>query len=46
MVVYPAFFALAGGSRGRPRLRLLWWILSAMILLAASARFVNWHWVA
>lgn len=46
IVVYPAYFALAEGSRGRPRLRLLWWIVSAMILLAASARFVNWHWVA
>ena len=46
MVVYPAYFALAEGSRGRPRQRLLWWIVSAMILAAASARFVNWHWVA
>jgi hypothetical protein len=46
MVVYPVYFALAEGSRGRPRLRLLWWIVSAMILFAASARFVNWQWVA
>jgi hypothetical protein len=46
MVVYPVYFALAEGSRGRPRLRLLWWIISAILLAAASARFVNWHWVA
>ena len=46
MVVYPAYFALAEGSHGRPRLRLLWWIVSAILLLAASARFVNWQWVA
>jgi hypothetical protein len=46
MVVYPAYYALAEGSRGRPRLRLLWWILSGLLLLAAAARFVNWNWVA
>ena len=46
MVVYPVYFALAEGSRGRPRLRLAWWILSGALLLAAAARFVNWHWVA
>jgi hypothetical protein len=46
MVVYPAYFALAEGSRGRPRLRLAWWIMSGALLLAAAARFVNWHWVA
>ena len=46
MVVYPVYFALAEGSRGRPRLRLGWWIVSAALLLAAAARFVNWHWVA
>jgi hypothetical protein len=46
MVVYPVYFALAEGSRGRPRLRLGWWIVSAGLLLAAAARFVNWHWVA
>lgn len=46
MVVYPVYFALAEGSRGRPRLRLLWWIGSGVLLLAAAARFVNWHWVA
>jgi hypothetical protein len=46
MVVYPVYFALAEGSRGRPRLRLLWWIVSGLLLLAAAARFVNWQWVA
>jgi hypothetical protein len=46
MVVYPVYFALAEGSRGHPRLRLLWWIGSGVLLLAAAARFVNWHWVA
>jgi len=46
MVVYPVYFALAEGSRGRPRARLVWWILSGGLLLAAAARFVNWHWVA
>jgi hypothetical protein len=46
LVVYPVYFAMAEGSRGRPRLRLLWWIASGVLLLAAAARFVNWHWVA
>jgi hypothetical protein len=46
LVVYPAYFALAEGSHGRPRLRLLWWIVSAVLLAAAAARFVNWQWVA
>jgi hypothetical protein len=46
MVVYPVYFALAEGSRGRPRVRLLWWVVSGALLLAAAARFVNWHWVA
>lgn len=46
MVVYPVYFALAEGSRGRPRLRLAWWIVSGALLLAAAARFVNWYWVA
>jgi hypothetical protein len=46
MVVYPVYFALAEGSRGRPRIRLLWWIGSGVLLLVAAARFVNWHWVA
>jgi hypothetical protein len=46
LVVYPVFFALAEGFAARPRLRLLWWIGSGIVLLAAAARFVNWHWVA
>ncbi|HEY6066721.1 MAG TPA: hypothetical protein VIY96_11220 [Thermoanaerobaculia bacterium] len=46
MVVYPVYFALTEGSRGRSRLRLLWWIVSTVLLLVASARFVNWKWVA
>jgi hypothetical protein len=46
MVVYPVYFALAEGSRGRPRVRLVWWIVSGGLLLAATVRFVNWHWVA
>ena len=46
LVIYPVYYALAEGSRGRPRIRLLWWIVSGVLLLAAAARFVNWHWVA
>jgi hypothetical protein len=46
LVAYPVYYALAEGSRGRPRLRLAWWIVSGVLLLAAAARFVNWHWVA
>lgn len=46
LVVYPVYFALAEGSRGRPGFRLGWWIVSGALLLAAAARFVNWHWVA
>lgn len=46
LVVYPVYYALAEGSHGRPRLRLLWWIGSGILLAAAAARFVNWHWVA
>ena len=46
LVVYPVYYALAEGSRDRPRLRLGWWIVSGLLLLAAAARFVNWHWVA
>jgi hypothetical protein len=46
LVVYPVYFALTEGSRGRPRLRLAWWIASGLLLLSAAARFVNWHWVA
>jgi len=40
------YFALAEGSRGRPRFRLGWWIVSGALLLGAAARFVNWYWVA
>ena len=46
LVVYPAFFALAEIFRGRPRLRLAWWIASALLLLAGEAAFVHWRWVA
>ena len=46
MVVYPVYFALAESSRSKPVARWLWWIVSAVLLLAAAARFVNWHWVA
>lgn len=46
MVVYPVYFALAEGALDRPRLRAAWWIVSGLLLLAAAARFVNWHWVA
>lgn len=46
LVVYPVYYALAEGSRDRPRVRLAWWIVSGVLLLAAAARFVNWHWVA
>jgi hypothetical protein len=46
MVVYPVYYALAEGSRGSPFARWTWWIVSGLLLLAASARFVNWHWVA
>jgi hypothetical protein len=46
LVVYPVYFALAEVSRGRTRARVAWWIVSGALLLAAAARFVNWHWVA
>jgi Mannosyltransferase (PIG-V) len=46
MVVYPVYFALAEGSRGKAAARWLWWVVSGILLLAATARFVNWHWVA
>jgi len=46
MVVYPIYFALAEGSRGAPRARWIVWIVSGALLLLASAKFVNWHWVA
>jgi mannosyltransferase PIG-V len=46
LVVYPAFYALAEFFRGRPRLRLAWWIGSGLLLLAGEAAFVHWRWVA
>ncbi len=46
VVIYPASFALAEATRNAPRLRLAAWILSGALLLMASARFVNWQWVA
>jgi hypothetical protein len=46
MVVYPAYFAMAEATRGRPLARIGCWILSGALLLAAAARFVNWQWVA
>ncbi len=45
-VVYPASFALAEATRNAPRARVLLWTVSGLLLLAASARFVNWQWVA
>jgi hypothetical protein len=44
--VYPTYFALAEATRDSPRARLLTWIVSGGLLLWASARFVNWMWVA
>ena len=46
LVVYPAFFALAELFHGRPRLRLAWWIGSALLLAAGEAAFVHWRFVA
>jgi hypothetical protein len=46
LVVYPAFFALAEIFENRPRLRLAWWIGSALLLAAGEAAFVHWRWVA
>lgn len=46
VVVYPAFYALAEIFRGRPVLRWIWWAGSAILLLAATAAFVHWRWVA
>jgi hypothetical protein len=46
LVVYPAFYALAEIFQRRPRLRLAWWIGSALLLAAGEAAFVHWRWVA
>lgn len=46
LVVYPLYFALAEGSQGSPRGRLVFQAASGAALLWASARFVNWFWVA
>src|SRR5262249_40314749 len=46
LVVSPAFFSLAEIFHDRPRLRLAWWIGSALLLAACEAAFVRWHFVA
>jgi hypothetical protein len=46
VVVYPAFYALAEIFRGRPVARAVWWTASAALLLAGTAAFVHWRWVA
>jgi hypothetical protein len=46
LVVYPAYYALAEIFQDRPRLRVVWWIGSGALLLAAEAAFVHWRWVA
>ncbi len=46
VVVYPAFYALEEILRGRPRSRLAWWIGSGALLVAGTAAFVHWRWVA
>ncbi len=45
-VVYPAYFALSEATRNAPRARVVLWSISLVLLLACSARFVNWQWVA
>jgi hypothetical protein len=45
-VVYPACFALSEATRNAPRARIVLWSVSLVLLLACSARFVNWQWVA
>lgn len=45
-IVYSIPLALAEATRDRPRARWALWILSGALLLYASARFVNWQWVA
>jgi hypothetical protein len=46
LVVYPAYYAMAEISRGRPRLRVAWWIVSGLLLAGGEAAFVHWRWVA
>ena len=46
VVVYPAFYALAELFRGRPVARAIWWTVSGALLLAGTAAFVHWRWVA
>ncbi len=46
LVVYPASFAFAEATRNSPRARMGLWLISGTLLLIASARFVNWQWVA
>jgi hypothetical protein len=46
VVVYPAFFTLEELFRRRPAGRWIWWIGSAVLLLAGTAAFVHWRWVA
>ncbi len=46
LVVYPAYYAMEEISRGRPSLRLAWWIGSGLLLAAGEAAFVHWRWVA
>lgn len=46
VVVYPAFYALAEIARGHRVGRAIWWIASGALLLASTAAFVLWRWVA
>ena len=41
LTVYPAFYEMETMLASRPRIRLVWWILSAALLLLCAARFVN-----
>ena len=45
-LVYPVSYALAEATRNAPVARWVLWIVSGAALLWASARFVNWQWVA
>jgi hypothetical protein len=46
LTVYPLFFALVEIGDENPRLRRLWLLVSAALLLFNSALFVNWHFVS